>query len=78
MDQPRLLARVDCSGRGSGVVGRLVQTVFGSEQGPIKNHARSTGVNWNTPGLTWACHTCALEEARNRLYLGSFLVIVSV
>lgn len=73
-----MLARVDCPGLGSEVVDRLVQTVFESEQGLIKNHARSTGVNWNSLGLIWTCHTCALEEARNRLYLDSFLVIVSV
>lgn len=54
--QPRFVARGDYTGRGSKFTGsRLVQTslLVWSEQGLIKNVAGFTGINWNSPGLTW-------------------------
>lgn len=77
--------RADYTRRGSKFIcSRLVQTTLKSEQGPIKIYAKLTGINWNSPQLTWAdshghhTHTGALVEARNRCYLESFFVILPV
>lgn len=81
MDQLRFVVRVDCAGCGGRFTGsRLAQATLESEQEPIKNCARLTGVNWDCPGLIWTyghhSPACALEEARDRYYPESFYVIL--